>query len=340
MADQRRIKLYSGHASPNTIILRDLPIADAAATTKIILYDNHATAQNVILRDPTVVTAASGDFTALPGAGQIVSIGQAPALSVGATLSPAAASIVAAGSAPTISASFTAASVNGEAILTGQASAIAAGATLTPAASAAILAGQIPVVSAGAVISSASGQVIVTGLAPELSLGLTLSIGASAAALTGYEPTLSIIPGAASARSGASRLAAHKSWRPESIAALLGSVRALMGQVAQAAKQDAPAPDVPEVLAKAATHVAPRPQTLAFIPSRAISGRALSGLEAPALLAELQRIAARLERLERIPGEEDEDAALVLLGMPPVNRTPRAPWKKEDDDMAVFLLAA
>lgn len=52
MADQRKITLYQGHASPNNIILRPLPVADAAAGTTIYLYVGHATQKNIILRDP------------------------------------------------------------------------------------------------------------------------------------------------------------------------------------------------------------------------------------------------------------------------------------------------
>lgn len=62
MADQSRIKLYAGHATPNNIILRDLPVADAPAGTTIYLYENHATPNNIILRDPTVLDGGGPAF--------------------------------------------------------------------------------------------------------------------------------------------------------------------------------------------------------------------------------------------------------------------------------------
>lgn len=61
MADQKRIKLGALHATPKTIIVRDLPVANAAATTKIYLYTTHATPKNVIMRDPTAAPIPAGD---------------------------------------------------------------------------------------------------------------------------------------------------------------------------------------------------------------------------------------------------------------------------------------
>ncbi len=54
MADQKRITLRQGHATPKNIILRALPAADAAATTTIYLYQGHATPRNIILSNPLV----------------------------------------------------------------------------------------------------------------------------------------------------------------------------------------------------------------------------------------------------------------------------------------------
>ena len=59
MADQNQIKLYEGHATPNNIILRDLPVATVTTTT-IRLYEGHATPNNIILRDPTVTDSPGG----------------------------------------------------------------------------------------------------------------------------------------------------------------------------------------------------------------------------------------------------------------------------------------
>lgn len=60
MADQKKITLRQGHATPKNIILRELPVADALPTTKIYLYQGHATAKNIILDDPTVIREAAG----------------------------------------------------------------------------------------------------------------------------------------------------------------------------------------------------------------------------------------------------------------------------------------
>lgn len=67
MADQNKITLRAGHATPNTIVLRDLPVADVPAGTTIRLYENHATPNNIILRDPTVTEGPSGFPTQYSG---------------------------------------------------------------------------------------------------------------------------------------------------------------------------------------------------------------------------------------------------------------------------------
>lgn len=66
MADQRKITLYAGHATPQNIILRALPIATLAAGTTIYLYPGHAADKNIILRNPLVAEAAGapGPITA------------------------------------------------------------------------------------------------------------------------------------------------------------------------------------------------------------------------------------------------------------------------------------
>lgn len=57
MADQRIITLYGGDATPSTIILRELPVADVVTTT-ITLYGLDATPSTIVLRDPTLSAAA------------------------------------------------------------------------------------------------------------------------------------------------------------------------------------------------------------------------------------------------------------------------------------------
>lgn len=61
MADQKRIKLYTLHATPKNVIMRELPVANASATTKIYLYTTHATPKNVVMRDPTAAPIPAGD---------------------------------------------------------------------------------------------------------------------------------------------------------------------------------------------------------------------------------------------------------------------------------------
>lgn len=66
MADQRKITLRAGHATPQNIILRALPVATLAAGTTIYLYPGHAADKNIILRNPLVAEAAGtpGPITA------------------------------------------------------------------------------------------------------------------------------------------------------------------------------------------------------------------------------------------------------------------------------------
>ena len=67
MADQNKITLQAGHATPNNIILRDLPVADVPAGTTIRLYAGHTTPNNIILRDPTVTDSPGGFPTQYSG---------------------------------------------------------------------------------------------------------------------------------------------------------------------------------------------------------------------------------------------------------------------------------
>lgn len=60
MADQKRITLRSGHAAPKTIVLYDLPVADASSGTQIVLYEFHATPKTVVLRNPAETPEVGG----------------------------------------------------------------------------------------------------------------------------------------------------------------------------------------------------------------------------------------------------------------------------------------
>lgn len=60
MADQNKITLRQGHGTPNTVVMRSLPVADAPAGTTIRLYEGHATPNTIILRDPTVTDSPGG----------------------------------------------------------------------------------------------------------------------------------------------------------------------------------------------------------------------------------------------------------------------------------------
>lgn len=68
MADQRRIKLYPGHGTPKTVVMRDMPVPNASAVTKIYLRSFHGTAKTIILGDPTIAPPVEGGFpTQYPG---------------------------------------------------------------------------------------------------------------------------------------------------------------------------------------------------------------------------------------------------------------------------------
>lgn len=157
--------------------------------------------------------------------------------------------------------------------------------------------------------------------------------------------------GAGAGRSGVRRLASSRaySWNADRISAMLLSVRSLMGQVETAAKQPESATpariEIPEELAEVALSTAAKPQRIDFIPTSV----PLAAMNAASLLGELKSIEARLEALERAAiaredqGVDDEDAALILLGMP---RRPtraasgRVAASADDDDIAMILLAA
>lgn len=62
MADQRKITLRQGHATPKNIVLRELPVATPHPGTKIYLYVGHANPKNIILRDPTTLVIVGGPF--------------------------------------------------------------------------------------------------------------------------------------------------------------------------------------------------------------------------------------------------------------------------------------
>jgi hypothetical protein len=52
MADQNKITLRPLHATPKSIYLRELPVANALPTTKIYLRTLHATPKNIYMASP------------------------------------------------------------------------------------------------------------------------------------------------------------------------------------------------------------------------------------------------------------------------------------------------
>lgn len=62
MADQRKITLRPLHATPKSIYLRALPVADLPAGTKIYLRALHATPKNIRLFSPLVPSGAGPSF--------------------------------------------------------------------------------------------------------------------------------------------------------------------------------------------------------------------------------------------------------------------------------------
>jgi len=75
MADQRLITLRPGDVNPKDIVLRELPVADAAATTTIYLYAGNGTPKDVVLRDPTVLQTTSGSYTSEANPGVVNLVG-------------------------------------------------------------------------------------------------------------------------------------------------------------------------------------------------------------------------------------------------------------------------
>lgn len=124
MAGQNDITLHSGHATPENIVLRDLPAAPAVAGTTIYLYAGHATPENVIMGDPTVIREEAGGGTTHQVEASIT--GTATVLAVAAVVRAAAASITgtAAVSASAVAARAASASIRGTATVSASAVAI------------------------------------------------------------------------------------------------------------------------------------------------------------------------------------------------------------------------
>lgn len=301
-----------------------------AGAHDVFLYSvpSDADSDDVRLRDPTVAGAGGGNATVLPGAGQLIITGQAPAASASSTVSPAVGALV----------------------INGQAPAVSASSTVSPAAGTLVITGKTPNVAAGSSASPATGQIIVTGKTPSVSAGATIIPFPGILTATGFAPTVTASANLTGS-TGVRRLASSRAyaWNADRISAMLLSVRSLMGQVETAAKQPESATpariEIPEELAEIALSTAAKPQRVDFIPTSV----PFAAMNAASLLGELKSIEARLEALERAAiaredhGVDDEDAALILLGMP---RRPRAaPVRSvaanaDDDDIAMILLAA
>lgn len=183
-------------------------------------------------------------------------------------------------------------------------------------------------------------------------------VGVLAGSAAGQATVAATLSSAQLSQSGVRRLGSYRAhtWNADRISAMLGSVRLLMGHVEKEAEkpkaEQAKKIEVPQELIEVAAIVAPpKPATPAidFIPARV----SLADLDASRLLSELRLIEARLERLDRRvsdpirrprlnvikPDADEDDAALILLGMPTPKRQGNG-ITIDDDDLAALLLAA
>lgn len=181
-------------------------------------------------------------------------------------------------------------------------------------------------------------------------------VGVLAGSAAGQATVAATLSVAQLSQSGVRRSAARYSWNADRISAMLGSVRLLLGHVEKEAEkpkaEQVKKLEIPQELIEVAAIVAPpKPATPAidFIPVRV----SLADLDASRLLSELRLIEARLERLDRRvsdpirrprlnvikPDADEDDAALILLGMPTPKRQGNG-ITIDDDDLAALLLAA
>jgi hypothetical protein len=99
MADQRRIVLLAGEASPRDIRLRDLPQADVVTTT-IYLQAGESPSTTIVLRNPAEAPAVVGSVTLAPSSGAVEVAGNVPAIAL--AVAPAAGAVSVAGNVPTV----------------------------------------------------------------------------------------------------------------------------------------------------------------------------------------------------------------------------------------------
>ena len=150
-------------------------------------------------------------------------------------------------------------------------------------------------------------------------------------------------------KSGAARLAASSSWNVNRVSDMLASVRQLLGRVEIEAKKPKAGQgkiEIPKAIAATVATKKPAKPAIDFVPVRV----SLADLDASRLVSELRALEARLDRLDKRlaepapkraidPIDEDEYAALILLGMP-APKLPRHGIAIDDDDLAAILLAA
>jgi hypothetical protein len=173
MADQKKITLRQGHATPKNIILNELPVATSSAGTTIYLYEGHATAKNIILRDPTVLVsqgAASYEITAASSA--IVLSGSSVILAFGRVILASTSAIALAASSVSLRKGY----------------------SLSATSSAIALSGSSAVLQFGRKISATSSAITLAGSSAGLTVNRNISAVSSAIVLSGSTVTLTYTP--------------------------------------------------------------------------------------------------------------------------------------------------
>jgi hypothetical protein len=169
MADQKKITLRQGHATPKNIILNELPVATPSAGTTIYLYEGHATAKNIILRDPTVLVsqgAASYEITATSSA--IVLSGSSVILAFGRVILASTSAIALAASSVGLAKGYSLSATSSAITLSGSSAVLQFGRKISATSSAITLAGSSAILAVGSNISAVSSAVTLSGSSVDL----------------------------------------------------------------------------------------------------------------------------------------------------------------------------
>lgn len=172
MADQRKITLRPGHATPATIILRDLPAPNAPVTTKIYLYEGHATPSTIILGDPTVIRPGGGGggtaYTLTANAGSYAISGQSATLVRGRVLTCQAGAYVISGQSATLAVGRVLTCQAGAYTISGQSATLVHNRILTCEAGSYVIAGQDATLVHNRVLTCEAGAYNISGQSANL----------------------------------------------------------------------------------------------------------------------------------------------------------------------------